>query len=173
MLFKNSVRTSKRTPYFTITKINWLTLFKFNSLYTGETTRRYSASPALGRTVSVDFNGSCAPSSQWLQTNSHKWRIAVSPQTTSATDTQYLQPRRSTALEKLLARSAAQEIPRLLWNQKVHYRVHKTLSTEQICFPKFHFNIIPHINLRFPISFFRSGFPTRILHAFLISHNLA
>jgi hypothetical protein len=29
MLFKNSVRTSKRTPDFTITKINWLTLFKF------------------------------------------------------------------------------------------------------------------------------------------------
>jgi hypothetical protein len=29
MLFKNPVRTSKRTPYFTITTINWLTLFKF------------------------------------------------------------------------------------------------------------------------------------------------
>jgi hypothetical protein len=29
MLFKNSVRTSKRTPLFTITNINWLTLFKF------------------------------------------------------------------------------------------------------------------------------------------------
>jgi hypothetical protein len=28
MLFKNSVRTSQRTPHFTITKINWLTLFK-------------------------------------------------------------------------------------------------------------------------------------------------
>jgi hypothetical protein len=28
MLFKNSVRTSKRTPHFTIAKINWLTLFK-------------------------------------------------------------------------------------------------------------------------------------------------
>jgi hypothetical protein len=28
MLFKKSVRTSKRTPHFTITKINWLTLFK-------------------------------------------------------------------------------------------------------------------------------------------------
>jgi hypothetical protein len=27
MLFKNSVRTSKRTQHFTITKINWLTLF--------------------------------------------------------------------------------------------------------------------------------------------------
>jgi hypothetical protein len=28
MLFKNSVRISKRTPHFTITKINWLMLFK-------------------------------------------------------------------------------------------------------------------------------------------------
>jgi hypothetical protein len=28
MLFKNSVRTSKRTPHSTITAINWLMLFK-------------------------------------------------------------------------------------------------------------------------------------------------
>jgi hypothetical protein len=28
MIFKDSVRTSKRTPHFTITKINWLMLFK-------------------------------------------------------------------------------------------------------------------------------------------------
>jgi hypothetical protein len=28
VIFKNSVRTSKRTPHFTITKINWLMLFK-------------------------------------------------------------------------------------------------------------------------------------------------
>jgi hypothetical protein len=28
ILFKDSVRTSKRTPYFTITKINLLTMFK-------------------------------------------------------------------------------------------------------------------------------------------------
>jgi len=33
MLFKNSGRTSKRTPHFTITKIIWLTLFKFKFLY--------------------------------------------------------------------------------------------------------------------------------------------
>jgi hypothetical protein len=26
--FKNSVRTAKKAPHFTITKINWLTLFK-------------------------------------------------------------------------------------------------------------------------------------------------
>jgi hypothetical protein len=32
MLFKNPVRTSKRTLHFTITKINWLMLFKFNPL---------------------------------------------------------------------------------------------------------------------------------------------
>jgi hypothetical protein len=28
IIFKISVRTSKRTPHFTITKINWLMLFK-------------------------------------------------------------------------------------------------------------------------------------------------
>jgi hypothetical protein len=28
IVFKKSVRTSKRTPHFTDTKINWLTLFK-------------------------------------------------------------------------------------------------------------------------------------------------
>jgi hypothetical protein len=28
MLFKNPARTSKRTPHFTTTKINWLMLFK-------------------------------------------------------------------------------------------------------------------------------------------------
>jgi hypothetical protein len=32
MLFKNSVHTSERTPHFTITKINWLTLFKLIKL---------------------------------------------------------------------------------------------------------------------------------------------
>jgi hypothetical protein len=29
---KNPIRTSKRTPHFTMTKINWLMLFKFNPL---------------------------------------------------------------------------------------------------------------------------------------------
>jgi hypothetical protein len=32
MLFTDSVRTSKRTPHVTITKINWLTLFKFKKI---------------------------------------------------------------------------------------------------------------------------------------------
>jgi hypothetical protein len=34
MVLKNTVRTSKRTPHFIITKINWLTLFEFNPLKT-------------------------------------------------------------------------------------------------------------------------------------------
>jgi hypothetical protein len=42
MLFKNSVRTSKRTPHFTITKINWLTLFKeINAFYTDNHANSY------------------------------------------------------------------------------------------------------------------------------------
>jgi hypothetical protein len=28
MLFKNSARTSNRTPHFTLTKISWLIIFK-------------------------------------------------------------------------------------------------------------------------------------------------
>jgi hypothetical protein len=28
LIFKNSVRTAKKTQHFTITKVNWLTLFK-------------------------------------------------------------------------------------------------------------------------------------------------
>jgi hypothetical protein len=27
-MFKNSARTAKKTPHLTVTKINWLTLFK-------------------------------------------------------------------------------------------------------------------------------------------------
>jgi len=34
MILKYSVRTSERTPYFNITKINWLTQFKFKPLRT-------------------------------------------------------------------------------------------------------------------------------------------
>jgi hypothetical protein len=41
MLFKNPVRTSKRTPHFTITKINWLTLFKFKVTLAERSTATY------------------------------------------------------------------------------------------------------------------------------------
>jgi hypothetical protein len=47
ILFKNPVRTSKRTPHFTITEINWLTLFKeiivvYNENYAKPINTKYS-----------------------------------------------------------------------------------------------------------------------------------
>jgi hypothetical protein len=77
--------------------------------------------------------------------------------------------------------SATQDIPRLSWNQKVHYRVYKsrplapTLSQMNPVhilspyFPKVHSNLSPHLHLGPPSGLFPSGFPTQILYAFLIS----
>jgi hypothetical protein len=40
IIFKNQARTSKRTPHFTIIKINWLTLFKeVNAVYSENHTK--------------------------------------------------------------------------------------------------------------------------------------
>jgi hypothetical protein len=48
MLFKNSVRTPKRTPHLTITKINWLTLFKeIISVYSENHTNPVTQNAAL------------------------------------------------------------------------------------------------------------------------------
>jgi hypothetical protein len=42
IIFKNSVRTSKRTPHFTITKFNLLMLFKeILAVYTDNHTKHY------------------------------------------------------------------------------------------------------------------------------------
>jgi hypothetical protein len=54
MLFKNSVCTSKRTPHFTITKINWLTLFKeIIAVYIDNDTKPINENAAL-LTVKAD-----------------------------------------------------------------------------------------------------------------------
>jgi hypothetical protein len=46
MLFKNPVRTSKRTPHFTIAKINWLMLFKeIIAVYSKNHTKSISLNP--------------------------------------------------------------------------------------------------------------------------------
>jgi hypothetical protein len=76
--------------------------------------------------------------------------------------------------------SISQEISRLLWNPKVHYRVHNSPSLVLILrySQSAPFNpifirsiiILPyHLRLGLPSGLFPSGFPTKILYTFLIS----
>jgi hypothetical protein len=71
--------------------------------------------------------------------------------------------------------AATQELPRMLLNPKVQYRVHKSSALVSILS---HINSIHSIpsylskihRLRRPSGLFPSGFPTNILYAFLFSH---
>jgi hypothetical protein len=75
--------------------------------------------------------------------------------------------------------AATQEFPRILWNQKVHYRVHKssplvpTLSqdkpihTNPSYLSKIYLILSTHLRLGLPSGLFHSGFPTNILYAFI------
>ena len=79
--------------------------------------------------------------------------------------------------------AASQEIPRILWNPKVHYRIQKFPAPVPILsqinpvhsptahFLKIHLNIIStHLNLGFPSGLFPSGFPTQNLYMLLLPH---
>jgi hypothetical protein len=58
MLFKNPVRTSKRTPHFTITKINWLTLSKeIIAVYTDNPMKPIKQNAGL---LNVTVGGACS-----------------------------------------------------------------------------------------------------------------
>ena len=77
--------------------------------------------------------------------------------------------------------SHTQEIPRMLWNPKVHYRVHKCLPPVPILsqFDPVHAPTLTflisilifssHLRLGFPSGLFASGFPTKTLCAPLFS----
>jgi hypothetical protein len=80
---------------------------------------------------------------------------------------------------KTTSRSTTQYFPNVLWNPKVYYLVHKSpplmsilnqinpVHTTTSYFSKIHLIVSSYLRLGKPSGLFPSGFPTKILYAFL------
>jgi len=83
--------------------------------------------------------------------------------------------------EKLTGFPSSQVIPHILWNPKVHYRIHKCpppvrfqtqlhlVQAPTPHFLKIHLNITPHLRLVLPSGHFLSSLPTKTLYKPLFS----
>jgi hypothetical protein len=77
--------------------------------------------------------------------------------------------------------AATQELPSILWNPMAYYRIHKSPLLVPILSQIDPLHTIPslrsililstHLRLGLPSSLFPSGFPTKILNAFLFPHS--
>jgi hypothetical protein len=108
-------------------------------------------------------------------------RMAISRNMQLSDNVEYtylLTPWSKVFLEKLTGYRASQEISLVLWNPKVHYRIHKSPTPVHILsqinpvhpptpLPTPWWSILKlysHLRLGLPSDHFRSGFPTKILY---------
>ena len=94
----------------------------------------------------------------------------------TVTEHYLLTPWSRVLLEKLNGSAASQEIPRILWNPKVHYHTHKCppplpilsqlhpVPTTPSHFLNIHLILSSHLCLGLPNGLIPSGFPTRTLY---------
>ena len=117
--------------------------------------------------ISVSSSSPCA-------VGCYHWRRIIVKIHTVYLDTYLLTPWVRVLLERPTGSAASQEIPRTLWNPKVHHRIHKCLPSVPILSQLHPVSTPPtsrrsililssHLRLGLPNRLFPSGFPTRTL----------